>query len=71
MCKLELLRRVTVFIMSDQGTDYGLRRLNLGIALMLAASATSGFNASQINSLLVLKECEWFLSFMFWLVFEY
>lgn len=53
--------------MSDQGTDYGLRRLNLGIALMLAASATSGFNASQINSLLVLKECELFLSSHFWL----
>lgn len=36
----------------------GLRRVNLGIALMLSASATSGFNASQINSLLVLPECE-------------
>lgn len=38
--------------------DRGLRRLNLGIAFMLAASATSGYNASQINSLLVLPECE-------------
>lgn len=38
--------------------DGGLRRLNLGIAFMLAASATSGYNASQINSLLVLPECE-------------
>lgn len=41
------------------GADKGLRRLNLGIALMLSASATSGYNASQINSLLVLPECEW------------
>ncbi|KAJ5272637.1 hypothetical protein N7478_007762 [Penicillium angulare] len=41
--------------------DRGLRRLNLGIVLMLAASATSGYNASQINSLLVLPE---FLDFI-------
>lgn len=40
----------------------GLRRLNLGIFLMLSASATSGYNASQINSLLVLPECELALS---------
>lgn len=37
--------------------DKGLRKLNLGIAFMLSASATSGYNASQINSLLVLPEC--------------
>ncbi|KAJ5720580.1 uncharacterized protein N7483_008514 [Penicillium malachiteum] len=43
-------------------TDRGLRRLNLGIALMLAASATSGYNASQINSLLVLPEFKDYLS---------
>ncbi|KAJ5792422.1 uncharacterized protein N7503_008400 [Penicillium pulvis] len=41
--------------------DRGLRRLNLGIAFMLAASATSGYNASQINSLLVLPEFAIFL----------
>ncbi|KAF3388661.1 Lactose permease [Penicillium rolfsii] len=42
--------------------DHGLRRLNLGIFLMLSASATSGYNASQINSLLVLPEFTKFLS---------
>ncbi|KAJ5168864.1 uncharacterized protein N7482_004458 [Penicillium canariense] len=42
--------------------DDGLRSLNIGIALMLAASATSGYNASQINSLLVLPEFTKFLS---------
>ncbi|KAJ5899246.1 hypothetical protein N7495_003990 [Penicillium taxi] len=50
-------------MMSTAGTkDNGLRRLNLGIALMLSASATSGYNASQINSLLVLPEFTKFLS---------
>lgn len=45
--------------MSPKSTvNHGLRRLNLGIFLMLSASATSGYNASQINSLLVLPECE-------------
>ncbi|KAJ5380937.1 uncharacterized protein N7496_003365 [Penicillium cataractarum] len=42
--------------------NHGLRRLNLGIFLMLSASATSGYNASQINSLLVLPEFNEFLS---------
>jgi hypothetical protein len=43
---------------STSPVNHGLRRLNLGIFLMLSASATSGYNASQINSLLVLPECE-------------
>ncbi|EPS34049.1 hypothetical protein POX_a00968 [Penicillium oxalicum] len=42
--------------------NHGLRRLNLGIVLMLSASATAGYNASQINSLLVLPEFTKFLS---------
>jgi hypothetical protein len=42
----------------SNGEDAGLRKLNIGIAFMLAASATSGYNASQVNSLLVLPECE-------------
>ncbi|KAJ6171313.1 hypothetical protein N7470_000380 [Penicillium chermesinum] len=37
-------------------SDPGLWRLNIGIALVLSASATAGYNASQINSLLVLPE---------------
>ena len=48
----------------SKSEDVGLRKLNLGIAFMLAASATSGYNASQINSLLVLPECESFI--MLW-----
>lgn len=47
-------------LLFNMGADNGLRMLNLGIALMLSASATSGYNASQINSLLVLPECEFF-----------
>ncbi|KAJ5923666.1 hypothetical protein N7454_008911 [Penicillium verhagenii] len=47
--------------MAVKDVDRGLRRLNLGIAFMLAASATSGYNASQINSLLVLPEFAVFL----------
>lgn len=50
-------------ILSTSTGDVGLRKLNLGIAFMLAASATSGYNASQINSLLVLPECESFSTF--------
>ncbi|KAJ6112033.1 hypothetical protein N7523_008094 [Penicillium sp. IBT 18751x] len=46
----------------SKSEDAGLRKLNLGIAFMLAASATSGYNASQINSLLVLPEFNKFLS---------
>jgi len=48
-------------ILSTSTEDAGLRKLNFGIAFVLAASATSGYNASQINSLLVLPECESFL----------
>ncbi|KAJ5584351.1 uncharacterized protein N7459_004151 [Penicillium hispanicum] len=44
-----------------QTADTGLRRLNLGIALMLSASATAGYNYSQINGLLVLPEFTRFL----------
>ncbi|CEO61027.1 hypothetical protein PMG11_05423 [Penicillium brasilianum] len=47
---------------STSPVNHGLRRLNLGIFLMLSASATSGYNASQINSLLVLPEFTKFLS---------
>ncbi|KAJ5217071.1 hypothetical protein N7468_010079 [Penicillium chermesinum] len=43
-------------------SDPGLWRLNIGIALVLSASATAGYNASQINSLLVLPEFKLFLS---------
>lgn len=39
----------------SSSADVGLRKLNLGISFMLAASATTGYNA---NSLLVLPECE-------------
>jgi hypothetical protein len=51
-------RMTAIMILSTSSEDAGLRKLNLGIAFMLAASATSGYNASQINSLLVLPECE-------------
>jgi len=44
--------------MASTQTNKGLRQLNVGIVLMLSASATAGYNASQINSLLVLPECE-------------
>lgn len=40
--------------------DPGLRKLNLGIGLMLSASATAGYCASMINGLLVLPECNGF-----------
>lgn len=40
--------------------DPGLRKLNLGIGLMLSASATAGYCASMINGLLVLPECKGF-----------
>ncbi|KAJ5132414.1 hypothetical protein N7448_006572 [Penicillium atrosanguineum] len=36
--------------------DRGLRRLNLGIALMFASSAGTGYNGSLINGLLVLPQ---------------
>ncbi|OQD77092.1 hypothetical protein PENDEC_c003G03593 [Penicillium decumbens] len=49
-------------ILSTSTEDAGLRKLNFGIAFVLAASATSGYNASQINSLLVLPEFTEFLS---------
>ncbi|KAJ5871524.1 General substrate transporter [Penicillium soppii] len=42
--------------------DPGLRKLNLGISFMLAASATAGYCASMINGLLVLPEFDRFLS---------
>ncbi|CAI7598404.1 unnamed protein product [Penicillium bialowiezense] len=42
--------------------DPGLRKLNLGIGLMLSASATAGYCASMINGLLVLPEFNNFLS---------
>ncbi|KAJ5363206.1 hypothetical protein N7541_004050 [Penicillium brevicompactum] len=42
--------------------DPGLRKLNLGIGLMLSASATAGYCASMINGLLVLPEFNDFLS---------
>lgn len=38
--------------------DRGLRRLNLGIALMFASSAGTGYNGSLINGLLVLPQCK-------------
>ncbi|KAJ5823369.1 Major facilitator superfamily domain general substrate transporter [Penicillium robsamsonii] len=41
--------------------DPGLRKLNLGIGLMLSASATAGYCASMINGLLVLPEFSKFL----------
>ncbi|CAI7578219.1 hypothetical protein N7533_000417 [Penicillium manginii] len=48
--------------MAFTSTNKGLRQLNVGITLMLSASATAGYNASQINSLLVLPEFAFFLS---------
>ncbi|KAJ5095440.1 hypothetical protein NUU61_004796 [Penicillium alfredii] len=36
--------------------DKGLRKLNLGIGLIFCSAATSGYNASLINGLLVLPE---------------
>ncbi|KAK9250763.1 general substrate transporter [Lipomyces tetrasporus] len=37
--------------------DKGLRRLNLGIALMYASAAANGFDGSLMNGLLALPEC--------------
>ena len=47
-----------------QIADKGLRRLNVGIVMMLSASATAGYNYSQVNSLLVLPECKIRLSLL-------
>ncbi|KAJ5611191.1 hypothetical protein N7510_007910 [Penicillium lagena] len=42
--------------MPPVSANKGLRKLNFCIALILSASATAGYNASQINSLLVLPQ---------------
>lgn len=58
MLELNTQAAITTEKMAFTSTNHGLRQLNVGIALMLSASATAGYNASQINSLLVLPECE-------------
>ena len=38
--------------------DSGLRKLNLGIALMFSSAAANGFDGSLMNGLLAIPRCQ-------------